>query len=100
MATFSSNPLDSTTVQITLMIERIKAAFTECIGAQISSDSPSAVPHGASERRTYFDVDALLDSVESGAIAPLKGRWLVQLHMSLARGELQQLLMPSASTAR
>ena len=34
----------------------------------------------APPRRTYFDVDALLDSVESGAIAPLKGRWLVQLH--------------------
>ena len=30
--------------------------------------------------RDYFDVDALLDSVESGAIAPLRGSWVVKLH--------------------
>ena len=28
----------------------------------------------------YFTVDALLESVEIGAIAPLRGRWLFDLH--------------------
>ena len=28
----------------------------------------------------YFDLDGLLASVESGAIAPLHGRWVVELH--------------------
>lgn len=28
----------------------------------------------------YFELDGLLASVESGAIAPIKGRWLVRLH--------------------
>ena len=35
--------------------------------------------------RAYFDVDELLESVASGAIAPLRGRWLVQLHRSGGR---------------
>ena len=47
-------------------------------------------------RRTYFDVDALLDSVESGAIAPLKGRWLVQLHKDGGRLRRRQDLPPEA----
>ena len=34
----------------------------------------------AASPSTYFEVDALLASVESGAIAPLRGRWLVGLH--------------------
>ena len=58
---------------------------------------PSAVPQGASERRTYFDVDALLDSVESGAIAPLKGRWLVQLHKDGGKLRRRQDLPAEAS---
>lgn len=34
--------------------------------------------------RRFFEATALLESVESGAIAPLRGRWLVAMH---ARGE-------------
>ena len=44
--------------------------------AATSSAAPSAVPSAASD---YFGVEALLQSVESGAIAPLRGRWLISM---------------------
>ena len=56
----------------------------------------SAILQGKTERRTYFDVDALLESVESGAIAPLKGRWLVQLHKDGGKLKRRQDLPPEA----
>ena len=46
--------------------------------------------------RDYFDVDALLDSVESGAIAPLRGSWLVKLHEEGGRLKRRQDLPPEA----
>jgi len=45
-----------------------------------ASDPPEGLVPKVPKGRTYFDVEALLESVESGAIAPLKGRWLVELH--------------------
>ena len=44
----------------------------------------------------YFDVDALLASVESGAIAPLRGSWLVKLHEQGGRLKRRQDLAPEA----
>ena len=44
----------------------------------------------------YFDVDALLDSVESGAIAPLRGSWVVKLHEKGGRLKRRQDLPPEA----
>jgi len=45
----------------------------EAVGRLLLSLSPEA------ERPPHLGPQALLDSVESGAIAPLKGRWLVKL---------------------
>ena len=44
----------------------------------------------------YFELDALLASVESGAIAPLRGRWLCALHRLGGRLERRQDLPAEA----
>ena len=49
--------------------------------------------HGS---RKYFDADALIASVESGAIALLRGRWIVKLFQRGGRLERRQDLPPEA----
>ena len=44
----------------------------------------------------YFDAEALLASIESGAIAPLRGRWLVELHKQGGRLRRRQDLPSEA----
>ena len=44
---------------------------------------------------TYFGAEALLASVESGAIAPLRGRYLLQLHARGGRLVRRQEMPPS-----
>eukprot|EP00900_Chrysochromulina_parva_P012697 jgi/Chrpa1/21428/Chrysochromulina_OHIO_Genome00025489-RA len=44
----------------------------------------------------YFDVETLLASVESGAIAAVKGTWLVGLHKRGGRLSRRQALPPEA----
>ena len=46
--------------------------------------------------RRYFAADALLESVASGAMALLSGRWLVELHARGGRIERRQDLPPEA----
>lgn len=58
-----------------------------------AADPPSA---GSATAARYFSFDELLESVDSGAIAPLSGRWLVQHRRSGDRlGRRQDL--PSAA---
>ena len=44
----------------------------------------------------YFAVESLLETVESGAISPISGRWLVNLRQSGGRIERRQDLPPEA----
>eukprot|EP00900_Chrysochromulina_parva_P025689 jgi/Chrpa1/7754/Chrysochromulina_OHIO_Genome00015311-RA len=44
----------------------------------------------------YFAVESLLETVESGAISPISGRWLVNLRRSGGRIERRQDLPPEA----
>ena len=44
----------------------------------------------------YFTVESLLETVESGAISPISGRWLVNLRRSGGRIERRQDLPPEA----
>ena len=54
-------------------------------------------PHRhAAEPNPYFDVETLLASVESGAIAAVKGTWLVGLHKRGGRLSRRQDLPPEA----
>ena len=46
--------------------------------------------------RDYFDVDALIDSVECGAIAPLRGSWIVKLYEEGGSLKRRQDLPPEA----
>ena len=64
---------------------RVETAFD---GGRIRRTS-----HGS---RKYFDADALIASVESGAIAPLRGRWIVELFQRGGRLERRQDLPPEA----
>jgi hypothetical protein len=52
--------------------------------------------HHAAEPNPYFDVETLLASVESGAIAAVKGTWLVGLHKRGGRLSRRQDLPPEA----
>ena len=47
-------------------------------------------------RPPHFGPEALLASVESGAIAPLRGRWLVRLEADGGRVQRRQDLPPEA----
>ena len=50
----------------------------------------------ADTRPPHFGPEALLKSVESGAIAPLRGRWVVDLDANDGRLERRQDLPPEA----
>ena len=65
---------------------------------QMISSAPAQPqkPKQKPSSRDYFDVDALLDSVESGAIAPLRGSWVVKLHEKGGRLKRRQDLPPEA----
>ena len=68
---------------VTTLAEEI---WRERSAVAASSVTRSAVTSSAAAddeiavRNPYFSVDALLQSVESGAIAPLRGRWLISAH--------------------
>jgi hypothetical protein len=49
-----------------------------------------------SQVERYFAVESLLETVESGAISPISGRWLVNLRRSGGRIERRQDLPPEA----
>lgn len=67
-------------------VERKAFSMQEAAMEKLNSVSPGH----------YFEVDALLASVESGAIAPLRGQWLVALHESGGRLERRQDLPAEA----
>ena len=50
----------------------------------------------SAQRPPHFGPEALLASVESGAIAPLRGRWLVRLEADGGRVQRRQDLPPEA----
>lgn len=56
----------------------------------------STIDAAKAEAHRYFDYEGLLESVESGAIAPLSGRWLVELQRSGGRLRRRQELPPEA----
>ena len=56
--------------------------------------NPSAA--AAASDNPYFGVETLLKSVESGAIAPIKGTWLIGLHKRGGRLARRQDLPPEA----
>ena len=55
------------------------ATLARALGAATAADRLRAILKRREAAR-YFAIDALLESVESGAIAPLRGRWLYDLH--------------------
>jgi len=67
------------------------------LGGPPTAQSQTIVTSGAAaEPNPYFDVETLLASVESGAIAAVKGTWLVGLHKRGGRLSRRQDLPPEA----
>ena len=66
------------------------------LAEELLKSSPDAAASSATSLTQCFTVDALLASVESGAIAPLSGRWLVELQRSGGRIERRQDLPAEA----
>ena len=67
------------------------------LGGPPTAQSQTSVTSGAAaEPNPYFDVETLLASVESGAIAAVKGTWLVGLHKRGGRLSRRQDLPPEA----
>eukprot|EP00900_Chrysochromulina_parva_P014276 jgi/Chrpa1/2284/Chrysochromulina_OHIO_Genome00014058-RA len=68
-----------------------------CLGWLPTALSQTIATSGAAaETNPYFDVETLLASVESGAIAAVKGTWLVGLHKRGGRLSRRQDLPPEA----
>ena len=66
-------------------------------GGPPTAQSQAIVASGAAAApNPYFDVETLLTSVESGAIAAVKGTWLVGLHKRGGRLSRRQDLPPEA----
>ena len=67
------------------------------LGGPLTAQSQTIVTSAAAAaRNAYFDVETLLASVESGAIAAVKGTWLVGLHKRGGRLARRQDLPPEA----
>jgi hypothetical protein len=67
------------------------------LGGPPTAQSQTIFTSGAAaEPNPYFDVETLLASVESGAIAAVKGTWLVGLHKRGGRLSRRQDLPPEA----
>ena len=67
------------------------------LGGSLTAQSQTIVTStAAAARNAYFDVETLLASVESGAIAAVKGTWLVGLHKRGGRLSRRQDLPPEA----
>jgi hypothetical protein len=64
--------------------------------AEPSKHNDPPVPSRTRRSDDYFKVDALLESVASGAIAPLRGRWVVELQARGGRLARRQDLPPEA----
>ena len=58
--------------------------------------TPTKQSTSADDARKYFELDALLAAVESGAIALLRGRWILSLHKAGGRLQRRQELPPEA----
>merc|ERR1711965_593856 len=85
----SSQISSASEVDLTAVIAALSAKGKAKLAAALSEqDNPPS--------RDYFDVDALLDSVESGAIAPLRGSWVVKLHEEGGTLKRRQDLPPEA----
>jgi hypothetical protein len=65
-------------------------------GPPTAQSQTSVTSGAAAEPNPYFDVETLLASVESGAIAAVKGTWLVGLHKRGGRLSRRQDLPPEA----
>ena len=65
-------------------------------GPPTAQSQTSVASAAAAAPNLYFDVETLLASVESGAIAALKGTWLVGLHKRGGRLSRRQDLPPEA----
>jgi len=85
--------------QAELAIFRLNAAL-RCAGLPEEQAPPTAQSQtsvaSAAAPNPYFDVETLLASVESGAIAAVKGTWLVGLHKRGGRLSRRQDLPPEA----
>jgi hypothetical protein len=67
------------------------------LGGPPTAQSQTIITNGAAAKpNPYFDVETLLASVESGAIAAVKGTWLVGLHKRGGRLSRRQDLPPEA----
>ena len=60
------------------------------------AEAGEAEAENAGTRPPHFGPEALLKSVESGAIAPLRGRWVVDLDANDGRLKRRQDLPPEA----
>ena len=60
----------------------------ECLASFFGKCTAPPPPPPLLAAREYFDVDTLLESVASGAIRPLRGRWIVEQHRA---GKLAKL---------
>ena len=63
-------------------------------GPPTAQSQTSVASAAAAAPNPYFDVETLLASVESGAIAAVKGTWLVGLHKRGGRLSRRQDLPP------
>ena len=87
---------------------KLQERLQEAVQSVVNANAPApmlrfseyfAKLHEESEESTpadYFDPEALLESVEQGWIAPLKGSWLIALHDSKGRLKRRQDLPPEA----
>ena len=62
--------------------------YMECLASFFGKCTAPPPPPPLLAAREYFDVDTLLESVASGAIRPLRGRWIVEQHRA---GKLAKL---------
>jgi hypothetical protein len=103
---FPSTFTEPTTIRAVLRLRRVlRGARTPTsrnllpggLGEPLTAQSQTIVTSAAAAaRNAYFDVETLLASVESGAIAAVKGTWLVGLHKRGGRLARRQDLPPEA----
>ena len=93
----ATNRLASRQEAIDATVEMMPSVTHQLMAPPSAPLVTAAAPAAAAlDDDTYFDAKALLASVESGAIAPLRGRWLVELHKQGGRLRRRQDLPSEA----
>jgi hypothetical protein len=95
----SSTSTEATTIRAVLrrVLRRGRTPKKVSPSGPPSAQSQTIVASAAAAAsKDYFDVETLLASVESGAIAAVKGTWLVRLHKRGGRLSRRQDLPPEA----